>query len=41
METGKNEVLIKQYFEHFNNHDWKKMSALYTATAEFKDPSLG
>ena len=41
METSKNEVLIKQYFEHFNNHDWEKMAALYTDTAEFKDPSLG
>ena len=37
----KNEQLIKQYFEHFNNHDWKKMSEMYTDTADFKDPSLG
>jgi ketosteroid isomerase-like protein len=33
--------LVKQYFEHFNNHDWKKMAEMYTPTAEFKDPSLG
>ena len=41
MNTTKNEQLIKQYFEHFNNHDWKKMSEMYTDTADFKDPSLG
>lgn len=40
-DTSKNEKLIKQYFEYFNNHDWKKMSEMYTETAEFKDPSLG
>ncbi|WP_202701960.1 nuclear transport factor 2 family protein [Flavobacterium sp. UGB4466] len=41
MDATKNEQLIKQYFEHFNNHDWKKMSEMYTDTADFKDPSLG
>ncbi|MFH6987706.1 nuclear transport factor 2 family protein [Flavobacterium collinsii] len=41
MDTTKNEQLIKQYFEHFNSHDWKKMSEMYTETADFKDPSLG
>lgn len=41
MDTTKNEDLIKQYFEHFNKHDWAKMAAMYTDTAEFKDPSLG
>jgi ketosteroid isomerase-like protein len=41
MYTSKNEQLIKQYFEHFNHHDWTKMAAMYSATAEFKDPSLG
>lgn len=41
METTKNEKLIKQYFEYFNKHDWKKMSEMYTETADFKDPSLG
>ncbi|MFH6957371.1 nuclear transport factor 2 family protein [Flavobacterium aquidurense] len=40
METTKNEKLIKQYFEYFNKHDWKKMSEMYTETADFKDPSL-
>ncbi|MFG4001581.1 nuclear transport factor 2 family protein [Flavobacterium aquidurense] len=41
METTKNEKLIKQYFEYFNKHDWKKMSEMYTETADFKDTSLG
>jgi ketosteroid isomerase-like protein len=36
-----NEKLVKQYFEHFNNHDWAKMANMYTETAEFKDPTLG
>ncbi|WP_031527505.1 nuclear transport factor 2 family protein [Dyadobacter crusticola] len=39
--TSANEKLVRQYFEHFNNHEWKKMAAMYTETAEFKDPSLG
>ncbi len=36
-----NEKLVKQYFEHFNNHDFVKMANLYVDNAEFKDPSLG
>ena len=36
-----NEKLVTQYFEHFNKHDWAKMAAMYSDTAEFKDPSLG
>lgn len=36
-----NEKTVKQYFEYFNKHDWKKMSEMYTQTADFKDPSLG
>lgn len=40
MDT-KNKDLVKQYFEHFNNHDWNKMAEMYSETAEFKDPSLG
>jgi ketosteroid isomerase-like protein len=39
--TTDNEKLIKQYFEHFNNHEWEKMANMYTESAEFKDPSLG
>jgi len=41
LDTSKNEKLIRQYFDHFNNHDWKSMSEMYTETAAFKDPSLG
>lgn len=36
-----NEQLVKRYFEHFNNHDWAKMAAMYVETAQFRDPSLG
>lgn len=39
--TSDNENLVKQYFEHFNKHDWEKMANMYTETADFKDPSLG
>lgn len=41
METTANEKLIKQYFEHFNSHNWKKMAEMYVENAEFKDPTLG
>lgn len=36
-----NEKLVKQYFEHFNNHEWSKMANMYSEISEFKDPSLG
>lgn len=39
--TTDNEKLVKQYFEHFNNHEWTKMSNMYSEISEFKDPSLG
>lgn len=41
METTENEKLVKQYFEHFNNHEWTKMANMYAEISEFKDPSLG
>lgn len=41
VDTTKNEKLVNQYFEYFNNHNWKKMSEMYIDTADFKDPSLG
>ncbi|WP_040539848.1 nuclear transport factor 2 family protein [Pedobacter arcticus] len=41
MSTSENEKLVKQYFEHFNNHEWTKMANMYSEIAEFKDPSLG
>lgn len=39
--TTKNEELVKQYFEHFNHHDWTKMANMYADSSEFKDPTLG
>lgn len=41
MTTSTNEKLVKQYFEHFNNHEWTKMANMYAETTDFKDPSLG
>ena len=41
MAISDNEKLVKQYFEHFNNHDWPKFSEMYADISEFKDPSLG
>lgn len=41
MDTSTNEKLFKQYFEHFNNHEWTKMADMYAETTDFKDPSLG
>ena len=41
MGTTDNEKLVKQYFEHFNNHDFVKMANMYADTTDFKDPSLG
>ncbi len=41
MTTSNNEKLVKQYFEHFNKHEWTKMANMYAEISEFKDPSLG
>jgi len=41
MESTEQEQLVKQYFDHFNHHDWTKMANMYTETADFKDPSFG
>ncbi len=40
-KTNDNEKLVRQYFEHFNKHEWNKMAGMYAETADFKDPSLG
>lgn len=40
MSTTDNEQFVKQYFEHFNNHDFAKMANMYAETTDFKDPSL-
>jgi ketosteroid isomerase-like protein len=39
--VSENEKLVRQYFDHFNKHEFAKMAAMYTETADFKDPSLG
>ncbi len=40
--SGNNpEGVARLLFERFNQHDWEGMAALYTDTAEFKDPSFG
>lgn len=36
MDTTKNEKIVKQYFEYFNSHNWKKMAEMYTETADLK-----
>lgn len=36
-----NKALAQKYYEHFNNHNFVAMAAMYTDTAAFKDPSLG
>jgi len=40
-QTTDLDKIIRQYFDHFNNHEWTSMAAMYTDTAEFKDPSMG
>ncbi len=40
-KTDQNKSLIENYFNYFNQHDWKSMSELYVDTAEMKDPSIG
>jgi ketosteroid isomerase-like protein len=39
--ANENEKFIRQYYEHFNKHDWEKMANMYIEVSEFKDPSLG
>jgi len=41
MTTTKNEKIVKQYYEHFNKHEWERMAEMYTQISDFKDPSLG
>ena len=41
MATSNNEKIVRQYFEHFNNHEWSKMANMYAEVSDFKDPSLG
>jgi ketosteroid isomerase-like protein len=41
VQSNTNEALIRQYFDHFNKHEWVKMANFYTDSADFKDPTLG
>lgn len=41
MTTSDNEKIVRQYYEYFNKHDWKKMAGMYVEISDFKDPSLG
>jgi len=41
MAITENEKIVRQYYEYFNNHEWKKMAEMYTEVSDFKDPSLG
>ena len=41
MATIENEKIVRQYYEHFNKHEWEKMADMYTEVSDFKDPSLG
>lgn len=36
-----NEKLIRQFYTHFNRHEWPQMAALYSDQPAMKDPSLG
>ncbi len=40
-EKNTNEILVKQYFEYFNKHDWNSLANMYADTTLFKDPTLG
>jgi hypothetical protein len=40
-QSSENQAIIKQLYEHFNNHEWQKMADLYVETTDFKDPSFG
>jgi ketosteroid isomerase-like protein len=39
--VSENEKIVRQFFVHFNNHDWIKMASLYADTTAFKDPEMG
>lgn len=39
--SEKNISIVKDVYRHFNAHDWRSMAALYSDSAEFKDPSFG
>ncbi|UYQ94484.1 nuclear transport factor 2 family protein [Chitinophaga horti] len=40
-KVNNNEQLAREYFDHFNNRNWEKMTGMYTDTVAFKDPEFG
>lgn len=40
-QSAENIKIVEKMFTAFNEHKWDEMAALYSDTAEFKDPSLG
>jgi len=38
---NENIAIVRKMYEHFNEHHWENMAALYAETADFKDPSFG
>ncbi len=36
-----NKLIIDQYFQHFNRHEWQKMVDMYIDEPEMKDPAYG
>ncbi|RZJ76649.1 MAG: nuclear transport factor 2 family protein [Flavobacterium sp.] len=40
-QSEKNIAAAKEMFTAFNSHNWEKMVAAYTDTAEFLDPAFG
>ncbi|MEN2400931.1 nuclear transport factor 2 family protein [Flavobacterium sp. MC2016-06] len=41
LDPSEKEKIVKQYFEYFNNHQWKELADMYSPIADFKDPSFG
>lgn len=41
LTATENEKIVRQYYEHFNKHEWKRMADMYAQVSDFKDPSLG
>ncbi len=39
--TKHNMEVVNKMFDHFNKHEWDKMSEVYSEDALFLDPSLG
>ena len=41
LDPTEKEKIVKQYFEHFNKHEWKELADMYSPVSDFKDPSFG